>query len=368
MSASPTSLPKETVRRDGSELDIELTEKEDPLENTLAAMSVAKKRILLAVFTSAACIDNIGFNALLTITETIATDLGLKGGNMVWVVTAYGMTFASRLVVHMYPEERQQQKSLALIGYVTCVLGPVSVILGALFNLANWRWLFRFIAILAGIAFVVALILLPWRTKTHVPPSRHSKLKRMDLLGLSAMTAALLLLNLSLTILNIADDYITFSQAYSLFVLGICSTWIIELLSSRAASFPASGWRPSFTNCLAFLAVNNQIFAITPPEASGVAGAVLQVCLNIGGLLGITVQAGLYSAVNNNIADWRGMQYSLYFNTAWIGLSLLAFMIFYRRTVEEKGVMGDVESEQTLSGSTTGGSMKAMTRDGEKTH
>lgn len=74
----------------------------------------------------------------------------------------------------------------------------------------------------------------------------------------------------------------------------------------------------------------------------------------LGGLIGVTVQAGLYSAVDNNIADWRGMQYSLYFNTAWIGISLLVFVIFYRPTAEEKQAAkaDDVESEQTLSGST----------------
>lgn len=70
-----------------------------------------------------------------------------------------------------------------------------------------------------------------------------------------------------------------------------------------------------------------------------------------GGLIGITVQAGLYSAVNNNIADWRGMQYSLYFNTAWIGIALLAFVIFYRRTsVVEEATTSDMKSEQSVSG------------------
>jgi hypothetical protein len=92
LSSSPA---QDTVEQDKSELPSELTQMEDPLEDTFAAMSMTRKHILLAIFTSAACIDNIGFNSLLTTTETIATDLGLEGGNMVWVVTAYGMTFAS---------------------------------------------------------------------------------------------------------------------------------------------------------------------------------------------------------------------------------------------------------------------------------
>ncbi|KAJ9092359.1 hypothetical protein QFC21_006859 [Naganishia friedmannii] len=99
MSSSPASSPKETVQHDALKPGFDLTEKQDPLKNTLATMSIARKHILLAVFTSAACIDNIGFNSLLTTTETIASDFELGAGNIVWVVTAYGMTFASFLLL-----------------------------------------------------------------------------------------------------------------------------------------------------------------------------------------------------------------------------------------------------------------------------
>jgi hypothetical protein len=80
---------------------------------------------------------------------------------------------------------------------------------------------------------------------------------------------------------------------------------------------------------MAFIAIQVSIIQALPPSASGVAGALLQTFLQLGSVVGFGVQAGLFSKVNNDFADWRGSEYYLYFVIAWCGFSLIMFTIFY---------------------------------------
>jgi hypothetical protein len=105
-------------------------------------------------------------------------------------------------------------------------------------------------------------------------------------------------------------------------------------------------------------------------DASGVAGALLQVslqigtsagspiitnadCLRSGSVIGLSVQAGLYSRVNNDLSDWRGTQYGYYFNVAWLAVSLLAFIIFYRPEASRK-VLSELEQKEKEHGDRVG--------------
>jgi hypothetical protein len=99
------------------------------------------------------------------------------------------------------------------------------------------------------------------------------------------------------------------------------------------------------------------IVQAVPPQASGVAGALLQVCLQIGeslaksmgpsalpanlltwprappppgAVIGLSVQAGLYSRVNNDLSDWKGSQYGFWFIFAWMMLTGLIILVAYR--------------------------------------
>lgn len=64
-------------------------------EEVFAALSPLRKNILLAVFSLATALDVVSVSGLLTTTESIAQDLGLRAGNLTWILTAYAMTFAS---------------------------------------------------------------------------------------------------------------------------------------------------------------------------------------------------------------------------------------------------------------------------------
>jgi len=79
----------------------------------------------------------------------------------------------------------------------------------------------------------------------------------------------------------------------------------------------------------AFIAIQVSIIQALPPSAAGVAGALLQVFLQIGSVIGFSVQAGLFSRVDNDFSRWEGSENYLEFNSAWTIFSMIMFAIFY---------------------------------------
>jgi hypothetical protein len=67
-------------------------------------------------------------------------------------------------------------------------------------------------------------------------------------------------------------------------------------------------------------------------EFAGIGGAFAQIIFQIGGVVGIAVQAGLIATGDGTIEDWTGSQNSYYFTGAYILLTGLVFVIFYRQT------------------------------------
>jgi len=63
---------------------------------------------------------------------------------------------------------------------------------------------------------------------------------------------------------------------------------------------------------------------------SGVAGALLQVSLQVGAVVGLSVQAGLLTIHEGAFANFANVQASFWFQFGWILFNLVAFMIFFR--------------------------------------
>ena len=80
----------------------------------------------------------------------------------------------------------------------------------------------------------------------------------------------------------------------------------------------------------AFLALQVSIIQALPPSASGVAGGLLQIFLQIGSVIGLSVSAGLFSKVGNDFSVWKGSQYYMYFDIAWVVFTMLVFAVFWR--------------------------------------
>lgn len=72
-----------------------------------------------------------------------------------------------------------------------------------------------------------------------------------------------------------------------------------------------------------------------------------------GSVIGLSVQAGLYSRVNNDLSNWKGFQYGMYFDVAWLAVSLIAFIIFYRPEASRK-VLSELEQKEKEHGERVG--------------
>lgn len=91
-----------------------------------------------------------------------------------------------------------------------------------------------------------------------------------------------------------------------------------------------------------------------PPQMSGVAGAMLQVSLQVGAVIGLSVQAGLLTRRPGLIANYANVQASFWFQFGWCIFNLIIFLVFFRpgKVAEgseaAKGVDGGEEGKKAV--------------------
>ncbi|OCF37121.1 efflux protein EncT [Kwoniella heveanensis BCC8398] len=81
---------------------------------------------------------------------------------------------------------------------------------------------------------------------------------------------------------------------------------------------------------LAFLGTNITVMTSVPPAMSGVAGAMLQVSLQVGTVLALSIQAGLLTIKPGSLANFANVQASFWFQFGWHIFNMLAVIIFFR--------------------------------------
>jgi len=67
-----------------------------------------------------------------------------------------------------------------------------------------------------------------------------------------------------------------------------------------------------------------------PSQMAGVAGAVLQVALQYGATIGLSVQAGLLTINDGAYTNFANVRASFWFQFGWIMFNLIVFLIFFR--------------------------------------
>ncbi|OCF32711.1 efflux protein EncT [Kwoniella heveanensis CBS 569] len=80
----------------------------------------------------------------------------------------------------------------------------------------------------------------------------------------------------------------------------------------------------------AFLGTNITVMTSVPPAMSGVAGAMLQVSLQVGAVLGLSVQAGLLTIKPGSLSNYANVQASFWFQFGWTALNALIIIVFFR--------------------------------------
>ncbi|WVQ95120.1 hypothetical protein IAU59_002214 [Kwoniella sp. CBS 9459] len=80
----------------------------------------------------------------------------------------------------------------------------------------------------------------------------------------------------------------------------------------------------------AFLGTNITVMTSVPPAMSGVAGAMLQVSLQVGSVLGLSIQAGLLTIKPGSLHNYANVQASFWFQFGWIVFNTLLIVFLFK--------------------------------------
>ncbi|KAJ8495123.1 hypothetical protein ONZ45_g13001 [Pleurotus djamor] len=224
----------------------------------LASLPIGRKRALLAIFCFAQFLDTFNNSALFASIPPISQALGISNANSVWLLSAYQLTFAAllltsgrlsdvynanyvfvcgaasmgflalgagfvreevplivlqalmgvgaaltvpsalHLIIATFPDPVEQSQAVALFAGTAGIGNILGLFIGAvLVSFATWPWVFYFIAITGILTGILSLLLVP--NAEHTSVSSKEKLKRMDIIGVSILTIALVLFVFAVT-------------------------------------------------------------------------------------------------------------------------------------------------------------------------
>ena len=165
-----------------------------------------------------------------------------------------------------------------------------------------------------------------------------------DILGNSAILSAVKLLPMGITALFVgtATQLMPFLIMKPRFVQPVAA--VLCFAGSMLVAFSNGGgttrdyWGFIFTGevigtaggMIIFIGMNTSIIQSFPLAFAGVGGSFANVVFQLGGVVGIAVQAGLLGT-GNGLADWTGSKNSYFFTSAYILVTGLIFVATYRQ-------------------------------------
>ncbi|WWD20594.1 hypothetical protein CI109_105070 [Kwoniella shandongensis] len=81
-----------------------------------------------------------------------------------------------------------------------------------------------------------------------------------------------------------------------------------------------------------FIGMNTSIIQAFPLEFAGIGGSFANIIFQVGGVIGISVQAGLLSTGDGTIEDWTGSKNSYFFTGGYILFTGIVFVLWYRQS------------------------------------
>ncbi|KAI0337830.1 MFS general substrate transporter [Trametopsis cervina] len=220
-----------------------------------------KRYVLLFIFCLAQFLDAMNNSALFSAIPSLVVDLGMTSNESTWIISAFQLTFASfllisgrisdvynpkiaficgvmglgclsigggfvrekivliviralsgvaasltipsalSLLVDVFPEKNEQARAIGVFGGCGAVGNVLGLIIGAIFvEFANWSWVFWFVALVAIPIGFLCMFLVPDPVKTTaVAEPGKAKWKSLDMVGVSILTAALILFIFAVT-------------------------------------------------------------------------------------------------------------------------------------------------------------------------
>jgi MFS family permease len=80
-----------------------------------------------------------------------------------------------------------------------------------------------------------------------------------------------------------------------------------------------------------FISMNSMIIMSFPLESAGIGGSFANVIFQVGGVIGIAVQAGLIATGDGTVEDWVGSRNGYFFTSGYILATGLIFVLWYRQ-------------------------------------
>ncbi|KZP24584.1 MFS general substrate transporter [Athelia psychrophila] len=234
-----------------------------PKGTAAVTISPARKYILLITFCLAQFLDSFNNSALYSAMPSFIIDLGITEGQSTWVMSAFQLTFASfllvsgrisdvynpkfaflagvgalgiinlaagfatdkiflivlraftgiaasltipsalSLIVTLFPDPEAQASALSAFGGSGSMGSVLGLFVGAIFiEYASWHWTFWFLSLFTVPVASLGLFLIPREKAPTIEGPKlkgFAKFKSLDLIGVSTLTIALILLIFSLT-------------------------------------------------------------------------------------------------------------------------------------------------------------------------
>jgi MFS family permease len=222
--------------------------------------SKVTKFILLSMFCLAQFLDTFNVSAVYTAIPSLEALMGISANESPWIVAAFQLTFAAfllisgkisdvynpkyafcvgiaglgivclgigfvndkvahfvlraiagvfasltipaalTLLVQIFPEPKEQAHAISTFGGFAAFGNTLGLIIGAIFvEYATWRWIYWFPPIIAIPIAIIGFFLIPHQEDRHAQESQLTKLARLDIPGVAALTAAVIVLIYALT-------------------------------------------------------------------------------------------------------------------------------------------------------------------------
>lgn len=273
-------------------------------------ISNAHRNFLLGLFCVAQFLDTFNQGAIYSAIPSIKEALNMTESEPAWLVSAFGLTFASfllvggrmsdvynpkgvfmfglvglglvslgagflnitipllvlraiagilgaltipsslALLVVIYPEPSDQSFALAIFGGIGAIGNILGLVIGAAFaQFASWRWVFWFITCVAIPLAVVCWISIPAIPGADRGNSAKERFQKLDMVGVFLITVALVLFIFALT--SASDHgwgtaYILCPLIISIFVLAGAFYWEASVPFEHAAVPPRTWFYPNF--------------------------------------------------------------------------------------------------------------------------
>ncbi|KAH7912270.1 major facilitator superfamily domain-containing protein [Hygrophoropsis aurantiaca] len=238
-----------------------LSRAETLVDVTPKQLSFARKLVLLILFCLAQFLDAFNNSALISAIPALEVSMGMTGSQSAWILSAFQLTFSSfllisgrisdvynpktafiggvcalglislgagfvqdkiviltlralmgiasamtvpaalTLIVKVFPEPLEQSRAIGVFGGTAAIANVIGILIGALFvQYASYHWVFWFVAIVAGPVTLACIFLIPAQSNNAdgVDPS-ITKWKRLDLIGVSTLTVAIILFIFAIT-------------------------------------------------------------------------------------------------------------------------------------------------------------------------